>query len=383
MNEESAADRALAAALSASDGEAVRAAIAAGADPNRTYASGQTLLEAIVSYATRPVIDALLEGGATVKVAPDDGGWTALHAAAFRGDRELLEGFLRRGVAVSSRARRTGMTAIETAAWFGHLGCVEALALAGAPLDALDDVHPGPRALAEIRSHDAIVAWLDARGASRAPATSSPWPPRDWNDVPGWDKHFRWAIARAPDTTELTLPFADLLILRALWSPQGPKRRVLVLGNGIAQTPRLVALGGDDVVALDVSPVATDFARDNKIHKSQVAWFLESMLDGAALAAARGDMRWVVGDAREPTAVDGLFDVVLCQRMLHGFAEHDRAQIVANVDRWLSPSGELHVGLQSGSAVAEHVNALAVARGFTIDDRVPGRKHLRVWNFSG
>jgi hypothetical protein len=362
-------------AVGANDVDAVHRALAAGADPNAPDANGRALFAAIVSWATPEIVRVFLRAGATIAREPDAEGWTFVHAAATRGDAELLDVLLARGVAPSARSKRTGMTPLETAAWYGHEACVARLLRAGVGV-ASDPDHPSALARATFRGHDAIAALLRAHGAKPEPERVAAWPPRDWDDVEGWDRYARWSVVRAAASTEALLPLADATILRALWRPRGPKRRMLLVGPGISFLPRLFMLGGDDVVVLDRSPVAVAFARETKIHRSFVEWFLATLDEGRELAPTRGETRFCVGDVRDPDhggAVEGPFDHVVATALLHGFSAADRARIFTNVARWLSADGLFHVGLYGAAKLVERLPHEAQAHG--LGERV------RLWTF--
>ncbi|MDO3412448.1 ankyrin repeat domain-containing protein [Saccharibacillus sp. CPCC 101409] len=60
--------------------EAVRQALTSGADPNRIYEEGWTLLKAAAEHERLEIIRLLVENGADVNLQPN-GGWTALQQA--------------------------------------------------------------------------------------------------------------------------------------------------------------------------------------------------------------------------------------------------------------------------------------------------------------
>ncbi len=155
---------------------------------------------------------------------------------------------------------------------------------------------------------------------------------------------------------------------------------MLVLGPGISLLPRLLMLGGDDVVAIDRSPVAVAFGRENKLHRSQVEWFFSTLDEGRELAPVRGAVAWEVGDARDANAALGPFEHVVATALLHGFGDEQRRRIVANAAAWLGAGGVFHVGLYGGSQVAAKLEADAASAGLALDDASEGRR-LRLWCF--
>jgi ankyrin repeat protein len=89
--------------------QAVRAAIAQGADPNTPNGRGTIPLRAAFLKdagwpGRRDVIEALLDGGADVNAQTKDG-YTALHVAAGRTSKEVVELLLDRGADVNARTK--------------------------------------------------------------------------------------------------------------------------------------------------------------------------------------------------------------------------------------------------------------------------------------
>lgn len=109
-----------------------------GADPNRRADNGAVpLIVAVVHGAGVEVLDLLADRGARIDAANDDG-FTALHAIAETDQPAPLAWFLARGLDLETRTRH-GHTPVQIAAALGNLGALEALARAGADLEARSD----------------------------------------------------------------------------------------------------------------------------------------------------------------------------------------------------------------------------------------------------
>lgn len=118
----------------------LRAALAAGADPN-DHRQGPCRIPALVWAAQqgyREMVEILLAAGADPD-ARAPGSDAALHQAARRGDLAMVELLLRRGADPRARGEEES-TALHWAVERGHLAVVEALLAAGADPSAVDDL---------------------------------------------------------------------------------------------------------------------------------------------------------------------------------------------------------------------------------------------------
>src|SRR5262245_20086352 len=86
-------------------------------------------------------------------------------------------------------------------------------------------------------------------------------PPRDWEDVNGWERSWQEALADDfyKDFDSIGFPGGKILDRVAGW--RGQDRRLLCAGNGISLEPYALAHKGFHVVVVDVSSTACEFVR--------------------------------------------------------------------------------------------------------------------------
>ena len=110
-------------------------------------------------------------------------------------------------------------------------------------------------------------------------------------------------------------------------------KTILCIGNGISQEPRALAWAGFDATALDLSPFATEVARD----VSPPAEFLAHLV-GERSGGLNGHLEFVVGDLCDASCCPGPYDVVIDRRTLQLYPEADRpAAMRAVANRLASP----------------------------------------------
>jgi SAM-dependent methyltransferase len=149
-------------------------------------------------------------------------------------------------------------------------------------------------------------------------------PPANLFDPAGWDRYWRDQFSHG--VAGFVHMFCDdgLLVdsMRA-----NELHTILCVGNGISQEPRALAAAGFDVTALDLSPFATDMARQ----ATPPPEYLKRLLGGRSLETG-GQLDFTVGDLCDSTVCPGPFDVIIERRTLQLFVrDHDRAvQAVAN-----------------------------------------------------
>jgi len=126
-------------AAAGGNAEAVRAAIAGGADPNAALneqdssRDGMTPLMVACFEGGPDVVKALVDGGARTEVRTSDGRTALIYAAGW-GNVQKVQTLLDAGATVDARAS-DGMTALMFAAARGDVECVRALVAAGARVD--------------------------------------------------------------------------------------------------------------------------------------------------------------------------------------------------------------------------------------------------------
>ncbi|MHC4766194.1 MAG: class I SAM-dependent methyltransferase [Planctomycetota bacterium] len=105
-------------------------------------------------------------------------------------------------------------------------------------------------------------------------------------------------------------------------------RRVLCAGNGLSQEPKALAQAGFDVVALDLSPLAVELAREVEFRTEVFANYCEP-----EMRRPGGHVDFVVGDILDPAVCPGPFDVVIERRTAQIFAPDVGAILQALADR--------------------------------------------------
>src|SRR5689334_3224194 len=106
---------ALIAAVTAKKAADVKAALAAGADPNTTSPQGPVLHRAI-QLKSKPIVKALLDAGADPSVLDEDKRTALHHLADYLADAEIAKVMLAKGVKADAIDER-GETAVHMALW--------------------------------------------------------------------------------------------------------------------------------------------------------------------------------------------------------------------------------------------------------------------------
>jgi SAM-dependent methyltransferase len=114
-------------------------------------------------------------------------------------------------------------------------------------------------------------------------------------------------------------------------------RTVLCAGNGVSQEPRLLAAAGFDVTALDMSPVATQFAE--AFHDDVAA--RSGFFRGPQMHRPGGSVKFVAGDLLDLTACPGPFDVVIERRTVQVLPEQQWGPALSALSERLGPVGIL------------------------------------------
>ena len=140
------------------------------------------------------------------------------------------------------------------------------------------------------------------------------YPPDNPEDVAGWDRHWAEQVAHGlgPQIFDL---FCDDRKFVTMMNEQG-MRRILCAGNGISQEPQALAAAGFDVVALDISPQATEIARSLAPIPERLRHYIDD-----SMRRPGGHVDFVVGDIRDSAICRGPFDLII---------ERCTAQLYAN-----------------------------------------------------
>jgi hypothetical protein len=135
----------------------------------------------------------------------------------------------------------------------------------------------GPGSRQEL-DKDAELRWLD--------------PSANPEDVAAWDRYWTEQVANGPGPPLFDM-FCDDHKLVRIMNGEG-MRRILCAGNGISQEPRALAAAGFEIVALDLSPRATQIARSAELHPERLLHFC-----APAMLRPGGHVDFVVGDIRD------------------------------------------------------------------------------------
>src|SRR5882724_11549520 len=156
-------------------------------------------------------------------------------------------------------------------------------------------------------------------------------PPNTLVDSEPWDKYWSDHISHGlADFIHLFCHDGNLVdTMRA-----NGLKTVLCVGNGVSQEPRALAWAGFDVMALDLSPVAMKVASESEPPDE----FLAKLVGGSS-GGLNGELKFVVGDLRDPACCPGPYDVVIERLTLQLFPDEDRpAALQAVANRLASPA---------------------------------------------
>jgi ankyrin repeat protein len=160
--EEGLGNTALLYALWAYDSETARLLIERGADVTLAC-RGMAPLRVAAGNGMLPLVQLLIERGAVARARDERHVFSALHTAARAGQTPVVEALLVAGVPVD--AGLPGFTALMQAAWKGKLRTAQVLLAAGADPDAVSITGKTPLAFARAEKRAEVVAWLESIGA--------------------------------------------------------------------------------------------------------------------------------------------------------------------------------------------------------------------------
>ena len=138
-------------------------------------------------------------------------------------------------------------------------------------------------------------------------------PPANPQDADAWDRYWSEHIAHGIGPPLFDMCFDDHELVTTM-NDEG-MRRILCAGNGISQEPWALAAAGFEVVALDLSPRATEIARSAKLAPEGLQHFLVN----PEMLRLGGHVDFVVGDIRDSTVCPGPFDVIIERITLRSF----------------------------------------------------------------
>jgi hypothetical protein len=165
---------------------------------------------------------------------------------------------------------------------------------------------------------DLDLSWLD--------------PPSDPSQRGAWDEYWSEQVRHGLGPALFDM-FCDDRDLIGVMESEG-MRTVLCAGNGISQEPRALAEAGFSVVALDVSPVAVEIARECEFP----AQYFERFCSPGSRRPG-GHVDYVVGDILDTSFAPGPFDVVIERRTAQLFFGQNMAGVLDAMAKRLSENG--------------------------------------------
>lgn len=186
-------------------------------------------------------------------------------------------------------------------------------------------------------------------------------PPENVHDTEAWDRYWQDQIAHEIGPELFDMFCFDQVLVDVLY--ERDKRTILYVGGGISREPRGLAEVGLDVQALDLSPFAIQFARENEGDQSS--------------QQPEGALEFIVGDLFDPATCPGPFDVIIERRTVQGFSKDDRDRALRALAARLHPNGvffsHCHDGAWKPPAKPFHATEAWFRAGdWTIWDGEPG-----------
>ena len=187
-----------------------------------------------------------------------------------------------------------------------------------------------------------LVALRRFLGIDKAPDLSWLNPPADLLDAAAWDQYWKEQIEHGitPQMYDFCCREADLV--RAMNS--AGMKSVLCAGNGMSHEPRILAMAGFDVVALDISPLAIELARKCLLPPQALAFYC-----GAEMQAPGGRVEFALGNILDPAVCPGPFDVIIERRTAQVYLRHNIGAVMEALARRLGPDGILLSHSHDGS----------------------------------
>lgn len=161
-------------------------------------------------------------------------------------------------------------------------------------------------------------------------------------------------------------------------------RRILCLGNGVSQEPRALAHAGFEVIGLDISQTATDFAASFQLSNTELRMFFqwdELGYEGVFERQARpgGSCRFVRGDAFDSRVAQGPFDAIFSWRTLQGFDDHEVDEILRAMDARLSAAGLLFITGQNAARSTVRISDALAEMGYGVNPQAERMDAKTAW----
>lgn len=173
-----------------------------------------------------------------------------------------------------------------------------------------------------------------------------PHPPNDWNNIEGWDKYWLKIInENSRYVSQLLQKDIFFTEFEGHFKERGVKK-ILFLGNGISQAPKFFVYLGFTVVALDLSKVATDYARSFEYRYQEFYKhfngdpFRINKKVWLKYCESAKNVSFISGSLLNPETAPGPFDLIISSRTIQGFAKEDMLQsAIYLIDKRLSAQG--------------------------------------------
>jgi methyltransferase family protein len=181
--------------------------------------------------------------------------------------------------------------------------------------------------------------------AKRAENRDTDWlfPPKNLLDVSAWDRFWTEQVRHGLGPPMFDFLHNDAYLVGMLWL-EG-MTSILCAGNGISQGPRALAQAGFNVVALDLSPRATEIAQAFDFSDETFSHFCspnQRRCNG-------GRIQFVTGNILDPAICPGPFDVVIERCTAQLYLNQDIGGIMVALSRRLGPEGIFVSHCHSGS----------------------------------
>lgn len=209
------------------------------------------------------------------------------------------------------------------------------------------------------------------------------WKTRDWNAW--WTEE----IARLePGRWEAKIRPMEAMMNRLGSLRLRGTRTILLHANGVSQEPRALSYAGFDVVALDISSVATRYAEGFSLPESELRLFFQwdDIGQEGAFERARGEggrHRFVCGDAFDASVEPGPFDAIFSWRGFHGYTDAEMESLARALDRRLSPAGSINISVQNAPRTCSFLIELFTELGYAVNGGATTGRIARIRIASG
>lgn len=212
--------------------------------------------------------------------------------------------------------------------------------------------------------------------------------PRDWNDSVGWDKY--WAEILTQRQEYDLVQDVGYLRFEEVWRVRGVKN-ILFVGNGISQAPKFFAYRGFNAVALDLSPLATNYACDYQFEYSEFyrmfndRYFHINKKVWLDYCETANKVTFITGSLFDETLVPGPFELIISSRTLQGFAQDKQRlhQAIQCLNSRLASSGCLCNFVLNSTLAREMISLELESLGYVGRDYLNDPSKRIAWNWFG